>query len=91
MLFIDWIKSIVGKVKQGLETSRAKAIMAIIVDIVRDLLDKNNDGKISVDEVLALIPLPIQAKVPAIILRNIIGATIPQVVALQKSLENNKD
>lgn len=91
MLFIDWIKSIVGKVKQGLETSRAKAIMAIIVDIVRDLLDKNNDGKISVEEVLALIPLPIQAKVPAIILRNIIGATIPQVVALQKSLENNKD
>jgi hypothetical protein len=91
MLFIDWIKSIVGKVKQGLETSRAKAIMAIIVDIVRDLLDKNNDGKISVDEVLALIPLPIQAKVPAIILRNIISATIPQVVALQKSLENNKD
>ena len=91
MLFIDWIKSIVGKVKQGLETSRAKAIMAIIVDIVRDLLDKNNDGKISVDEVLALIPLPIQAKVPEIILRNIIGATIPQVMALQKSLENNKD
>jgi len=91
MLFIDWIKSIVGKVKQGLETSRAKAIMAIIVDIVRDLLDKNNDDKISVDEVLALIPLPIQAKVPAIILRNIISATIPQVVALQKSLENNKD
>ena len=90
MLFIDWIKSIVGKVKQGLETSRAKAIMAIIVDIVRDLLDKNDDGKISVDEVLALIPVPIQAKVPAIILRNIIGATIPQVVALQKSLEDDK-
>jgi hypothetical protein len=90
MSFIDWIKGFVGKVKQGLETSRAKAIMAIIVDIVRDLIDKNDDGKISVDEVLVLIPVPIQAKVPAIILRNIIGATIPQVVALQKSLEDDK-
>jgi hypothetical protein len=91
MLFIDWIKSIVGKVKQGLETSRAKAIMAIIVDIVRDLLDKNDDGKISVDEVLVLIPMPIQTKVPVLVLRSIIGATIPQVVQLQKSLESNKD
>lgn len=90
MSFIDWIKGFIGKVKQGLETSRAKAIMAIIVDIVRDLLDKNNDGKISIDEVLVLIPMPIQAKVPAIILRNIIGATIPQVVQLQKALEKQE-
>jgi hypothetical protein len=91
MSFIDWIKGFVGKVKQGLENSRTKAIMAVIVGIVRDLIDTNKDGKISVDEVLVLIPLPIQAKVPAIILRNIISATIPQVVELQKSLEKAKD
>jgi hypothetical protein len=90
MSFIEWIKGFVGKVKQGIETSRAKAIMAIIVDIVRDLIDTNDDGKISVDEVLLLIPMPIQAKVPVLVLRSIIGATIPQVMALQKSLEDDK-
>lgn len=91
MSFIEKIKGFVEKVKKGIENSRAKAIMAVIVEIIRDLIDTNDDGKISVDEVLAFVPLPIQAKVPAIILRNVIGATIPQVVSLQKSLEAVKD